>query len=62
MHRDTKTEENVHLPHMHQLAHDPHSQNIRLIRGDASLKLMDALKSDSMAVVADSSLNTSENK
>lgn len=38
IHRDTKTGENVHLSHMHKLAHNPHSQNIRLIGGDGVIK------------------------
>lgn len=40
-HRDTKTGENVHLPHMHKLAHNLHSQNIRLIGGDGVIKIDD---------------------
>lgn len=48
---------------MHKLAHNSHSQNIRLNGGDGVVKNEECFQSDNMAVVADSSLNnTSENK
>lgn len=59
-HRDTKTGENVHLPHMHKHTYThSHTQKYKTDYRYLSLKLK-CFQSDNVDVVADTSLNTSE--